>query len=46
MPGVAQIKFKSSVAAALHSGSRKGPKLEQVNVSFAARLPLKTAVCR
>jgi hypothetical protein len=24
----------------------KGPKLEQVNVSFVARLPLKAALCR
>jgi hypothetical protein len=30
---MAQIKFKSSVAGALHSARQKGPKLEQVNIS-------------
>jgi hypothetical protein len=27
-----QVKFKSSVAGALHPGTPKGPELEQVNV--------------
>jgi hypothetical protein len=38
----AQIKFKSSVAGALHPGPLKGPKLEQVNVSLLR----KAALCR
>jgi hypothetical protein len=28
-----QVKFKSSVAGALHPGTPKGPELEQVNVA-------------
>jgi hypothetical protein len=40
MPEASQIKFKLSVAAALHSGFQKGPNLEQVNFFAAALWPL------
>jgi hypothetical protein len=41
-----QIKFKSSVAPALHPRVPKGPKLEQVNVAVDALMPQASAICR